>query len=67
MSGLASRNRHHRFDWQAGAPYPGELDYLSGRASHLTYSHGQRGPTGTRGCVQAYRKTVNSDTQVRRG
>jgi hypothetical protein len=24
-----SRNRYHRFDWQAGAPH-GELEYLAG-------------------------------------
>lgn len=28
MSGLASMNRYHQFDWQRGAPYPGELEYL---------------------------------------
>ena len=21
-------NRYHQFDWQRGAPYPGELEYL---------------------------------------
>lgn len=30
MNGLASRNRYHQFDWQAGVPQPGELEYLGG-------------------------------------
>jgi hypothetical protein len=33
--GLTSQNRHYAYDWMAGEPKPGELEYLSGARSVL--------------------------------
>lgn len=50
MSGLASLNRYHQFDWQAGAPQPGELDYLTGcKLRHAARGSMNAAPTYNRG------------------
>jgi hypothetical protein len=56
--GLASLNRYWRWGSEM-LPKPGELEYLGGATLG---AHGQRGPTGTRGCIS---KTVKSDTLVK--
>lgn len=64
MSGLASMNRYHQFDWQHGAPYAGEVEYLAGcelRRKPVGYAYERQGG----GCYN--RKSVKSDTLVNRG
>lgn len=39
----APLERHHRWDWQAGAPLPGELEYLG--TAHWVHAPGKGFPT----------------------